>query len=403
MNPFSGKWSFRAVYIGSLEISKSTRIAFDEMLDRTDSINTYDYTQRNINNKIDARFQYGKISDGLYAYAGLNVGDIGKIREERVPESYGTRNYNYMMLNPEAHITYRKEPLKLSLDYVEMVSTPSVEELREVINDASPLFLTVGNENLKASVDRQASFEAKYTDAVMNSTWGFNAKLIARSNGIARRTTCFSEDTYLPQYGYTVLKGAQIVEPVNVDGGRTVRASLNYSTYALSSTFKSSLEYSCDRLPFYSGAAMHVNYTRRASFDLIYISGFSNHVNLFFDSRTDVGRQQRDDAKVYDFLSGLSTASVRVNFLKHFIASAEAVNKCYFPTGGYHSFSSFVLNAVLEYRFGSEGQGSISINGLDLLDRNNPVTLSISDDLVRLKHLSSFGRGFYMEFKYRFR
>jgi hypothetical protein len=148
---------------------------------------------------------------------------------------------------------------------------------------------------------------------------------------------------------------------------------------------------------------MRVNYTRRASFDLIYISGFSNHVNLFFDSRADVGRQQRDDAKVYDFLSGLSTASVRVHFLKHFIASAEAVNKCYFPTGGYHSFSSFVLNAVLEYRFGSEGQGSISINGLDLLDRNNPVTLSISDDLVRLKRLSSLGRGFYMEFKYRFR
>ena len=403
LNHFSGQWSFRAVYIGSLEISKSTRIAFDEILDRADSINTYDYTQRNLNNKINARFQYGKISDGLYAYAGLNVGDIGKIREERFPESYGTRNYNYLMLNPEAHISFKKEPFNLSLDYIEMASTPSVEELREVINDASPLFLTVGNEDLKASVDRQASFEAKYTNVVSNSTWGLNAKLIARSDGIARRTTYFSEDTDLPQYGYTALKGAQLVEPVNVDGGRTIWASLNFSTYALSSTFKSSLEYSCDRLPFYSGAEMHINYIRRSSLDLIYISGFSNYVNIFLDSRIDVGRQQRDDTKVYDFLSGFSTASVRVNFLKHFTASAEAVYKCYFPTGGYHSFSSSVLNASLEYAFGPEGKGSIAIKGLDLLDRNNPSTLSISDDFVRLKHLSTFGRGFYLEFKYRFR
>jgi hypothetical protein len=120
--------------------------------------------------------------------------------------------YQYLILNPRANLRYAiNKNSNLSLDYTASTQPPSITQLQPVQNNTNPLYITLGNPNLRPAFSQ--NFGLGF-DAI--KPWflnmGINYGYI--SNAISTKT-------------YTDSLGRQISQPVNVSGGDNIGFSVN--------------------------------------------------------------------------------------------------------------------------------------------------------------------------------
>jgi hypothetical protein len=112
--------------------------------------------------------------------------------------------YQYLFLNPRANVRYAvNKNSNLSFDYSAGTQPPSITQLEPVQNNTNPLYITLGNPNLRPAFSQNFSLGF---DAV--KPWSLNLSIDYgyTNNAISART-------------YTDSLGRQISQPVNVIGG----------------------------------------------------------------------------------------------------------------------------------------------------------------------------------------
>ncbi|RYY56231.1 MAG: hypothetical protein EOO05_18915 [Chitinophagaceae bacterium] len=117
------------------------------------------YGLENMNNSIGVKYQYG--NKKLTANIGANIGISNYSQFDSANRK--VRNFDFLNLAPSARISYKfAAQRQLSLNYYGSPSAPSIEQLQPIRDNSDPLFVVVGNPNLKQSFRHE--FSLNYND-----------------------------------------------------------------------------------------------------------------------------------------------------------------------------------------------------------------------------------------------
>lgn len=402
--PFATNFYFNASYNIEGQYSFSRKIAWDEILNAQDLVNTHEYTHNEIRNAIDAKVIYDIPDKNFHLSLSLTYKNIYQLRKETLPAA-GKSPDNYNYIGPSVSLTYRPGTYSIYFTYSEAATPPSIEQKRNTVNDSNPLFLIGGNPELKLPVIRKANFSTNIVSASISTTWYIDATYTECTDNIVNKVTFFPEATILKQYGgYKAGAGAQLSQPVNVNGNRSLncRISAGILSKPLKSTFTPSVTYSFARNPFFQQEERFVNMNHDICFGLSYRSNFSKYFSMYITNNTVIGRSLRNGDRVYDRLSENVTANMEANFLKRMIAGADVIYDMFRTDSGFGDYEKVYLNAFVGVRLGKQNRSTIRLKGCDLLGMDNNRMVTISDMYVRSKYSTILGRSIFVSYQHRF-
>ena len=205
-----------------------------ETFDFTESTNVYDNLNIPLSNTFESIYQTSRAGIGYnlrgekanftanlnYQFANLDNDQTFPF-EDQIERTFG----NFV---PSINYRYRFERTKnLILSYRTSTRAPSLTQLQQVVDISNPLFVSVGNPNLDQTFQHTAV--ARYTSTNIEKSTTFFATLSATmsDNYIGNNTLIASRDN--ETIGDVELQpGAQITQPVNLEGYRTIRSFLSY-------------------------------------------------------------------------------------------------------------------------------------------------------------------------------
>lgn len=162
----------------------------------------------------------------------LSVGANRNVRSfsQRFPDPDELTRVDYLV-NVSASRSQTIEDLgRMSLEYSASGSTPSGDELSRAVNNSNPLFLSVGNPDILATIRHQAS--ARVSLRKPEASWGGGGNILLRlvQNPVGTEALYAGADDRVI-LGILVPAGGQLSRSVNLDTERSAQVSMNMSRF----------------------------------------------------------------------------------------------------------------------------------------------------------------------------
>ncbi|MCQ2114751.1 MAG: outer membrane beta-barrel protein [Bacteroidales bacterium] len=375
----------------------------DRILDAMDPFNTRAYVKNLLKNSATVSYAYGRENDGLSFVATAGLVDLLCLRDERLgPVDSWSKNYLYPSLNMMG--SYKKNGGFVSLAYSEIESVPSEKQLRNIVDDSNPLFLSSGNPALKLPISRRLTIGLGKVFPEQSLNLSFNTRAQFHSNRIASRTIFFTSDTVLSEYGgYTAPAWAALAVPVNVNGSMDISSVIKTATYFNRSKINldANLGWSMSRTPAYLADQLCRNLDNRISTDIFAVwNGKSTTITL--GSTLGIGRLMKDKEKLYDHFDWDFSGSLDQFIGTHFKASVFSKWSGMLTTDANVRYSIPNLQASLSWMFGKDNCYNISVFADDLINTSKAKNVSAGIYSIGTTYNSYFGRAVGLSFKITF-
>lgn len=173
-----------------------------------DAANSYGSGAQHLVHETGASFRYSKISENM---AYLHISGQMKVDFERQELSYDqqTTTRRYTNLRPTFSLMYQtdKGVRQVMLTYYPSVSTPSATDLLSRPDTSDPLYIYLGNENLKKSMSHRLSASYAVRRDSIGQTLRFELDGGLTHNAISRG------------YNYDLTTGVRTYRPENIASG----------------------------------------------------------------------------------------------------------------------------------------------------------------------------------------
>ncbi len=398
---FTTSFSLMADASAQFKHTHTEQISFDQLLQAQNDLETYGYSQNNINGKVGVKATYFK--KAFRGELGLSPQIISQfVNEER--GNIGNSSKLFFMLAPSLRLTWNRTPMRLSLDYTENGICPSVEQLRTGLDNNNPLYLRAGNPNLKLSIARTALLNI-FFGPLKNGSITANVNYRNQSNRIGNNTTYFAADTYLDEYGYTAEAGSQLTKPENIGSSHHLHAFIHTSFFinALKSNFNINVNGTLNNNPFMVAGQKNLTRMREIGALLGYSSAFSRVFSLTLNGKYSYGTNRMNSQKVYNYHGVSASASPSVIFLKNYKFSALYDIQGQFTDREGAGYLYDTLNCSLEGTFGKRKQYIVSIHANDILNSTRSRSYSLDELYMRSMSRSVLGRNVLLQFVIKFK
>lgn len=402
--PFSDRMSMNLNYRLRGNISNRKCLSHDRLLDRTDTLKTYDYRHRNLSNQFYVGLYFKNAKGNFTADARLHYDISSQMRKDRFPENAAYPR-TYQHLSPYLRLQYNSAVLNINATYSEIQLIPSIDDTRDRLDNSSPFFLKAGNSSLKQSITRNAGMDMTVTLPKTAGMLNMSLTYSQTQNATAYDKTYFREDTFLPEYDYIAPSGAQLVRPVNIRGRRSLMADLSWSMYytRLNTYIKIGPGYQWNDNPFMINDGLHVTRTHDVGMGIILITNISRYAEIVINSDTSYGINQLDGKLVYRSLSEMLNAQVKVNLFQRLWLKSDILWN-WMGTDeervtGYHREQ---WNAGISWKFGKKKNVELGFDVRDILNRNNSWDTVILEDYIRNSWSTIYGTSFLLNFKWEF-
>lgn len=401
--PLKGKSSLKFSFSSHYTYFSVEDIYNDRILDAMDPFNTRSYVQNRVKNSATVSYVYGRANAGFNFAATAGVVDLLCLREERLGSvDSWSKNYIYPALSMMG--SYKKNGGYVSFIYSESETAPSEKELRNVVNDNNPLFLTAGNPNLKLPVSRGMNVSLGKSFPEQSLNLSFSTLAHFNFNRVASRTIFFTSDTVLSEYGgYIAPAGAALAVPVNVNGSMDISSEIKTSTYFSRSKINldANLGWSMTRTPAYLADQLCRNLDNSISTDIFAVwNGKSTTVSLA--SMFGIGRLMKDKERLYDHFDWHFTGSVDQFVGTHFKASVLSMWNGMLTTDANVRYSMPDLRAQLTWMFGQDNCYNISVFASDLINTSKAQSVNAGIYSVMTSYDSYLGRSVGLSFRVTF-
>jgi hypothetical protein len=301
------------------------------------------------------------------------------------------QNFTYLM--PQINLAYKK----INLNYNINLREPNATDLQPVVNNTNPLFLTLGNPELKPTITHNAGIYSFVNVIKRQLTFNFNTNFSYNQNAIIRER--FVNDN-----------GVQTTRPINVDGTWNTYLNLNVrKQYKFSSMLK-----------FSTGLNFNGNLSR--TFVLINqnrsnatTTSISPSVNFTLNWNDKLELSQRYgpgfnkttyESNAYPSLKvwrHATSTEVIVRMPKH-IVWESTLDYFYNPqvAQGIQK-SSFRWNAAVNVLFLKQDKGQLKLSVYDLLNQNISVTRIVRENYIQDTESIILRRYFLLTFTYNIR
>ena len=377
------------------------RIADDFLCGVTDTLNTYDYRQNNLENRFRAGVLFRNRKKNMTLDASLVYVLASQTRTEKFPYSSGyLRSYGHVA--PRVVFSWSTPVFSVNLNYNEFQLIPSADQTREVLDNSSPLFLRAGNSSLKQSISRNVflGLSAFWSSCSMN----MNLTFTNTSDAFASRTVYFIEDTLLPEYGYTAAAGSQLTVPVNIDGTGSLIAGMSFSSYInpINTMLVIGPGYNYSVMPFMTGEVCHDTEMHAFNINLQFETVVAKSVDFGASIAPSFGRNLLDGFLIYGFFGLDLTGNAKANFLKHCWLRSDVTYSFMKTDIESFGYDRLIWNAGISYKFGKNDAFEVGLDCYDILDRSNTWSILSRNDYIGTSWSAILGRSIILSFRCSF-
>jgi hypothetical protein len=214
-------------------------------------------------------------------------------------------------------------------------------------------------------------------------------------NAVISKPHYFPEDTYLPEFDYTVSAGSTLMVAENRNGNQRLTINADYSVRStkLKSNIKVALFYDYTRFPGYAGERPVMQTWNACSATLGISCNFSSAFIPFFSSVTSYG-DRYGGVTHNKYLNQTFEFGARSLIAGHFELNCS--NKLYrsirWPEVSGTDDFGLISNLSLGYRFGAKKNFIVRLEGNDLFDKERRITATTQTDHIQTSYTRRIGR-----------
>lgn len=293
----------------------------------------------------------------------------------------------------------------VSFDYTMSTELPTISQMQNVLDNSNPLLLSIGAPDLRQSVTN--TVRGTYHASIPSiDGWGYLSFNVGLTNDyIGTSTVIAARDSVVD--GVSLLQGAQLTRPVNLDG-------------AFSSQISGYFGFRVDTLPLRMSGSFTIDYgitpglinqvrneatspSASINFSADYDLGetFSFGVNADY-SRGSVRNSLRSDLN--NTFSWMNTsANFSWTILKGLRLKADLTNRRNGGLSAGFAQNITLLNVALRQSLFDGDRGQLELSVRDALNQNNDVNRTFSNVFTEDRSTAILRRVVLLTFSYRFR
>ena len=360
-----------------------------------DPTNTYNYTYNYGTHS--GRFAFRVNSSLFRLNAILDVRSARMNKDEFYPEEVGYRQ-SFLSWLPSLQLTLVRHGRRINIfNYSTSASLPSVEQLRDRIDNSNPLLLQSGNPALKQGMRHNITLSYPGNVTVDN---GRNFTIMATAtiapDQITQRSYYYEEATLLEKWDYVAPAGSTLYTYENISGNFSVTGDMSFSQRIapLKSTFRASLRYSFNQRPSYIQDEKNISRQQQPSLSLSLSGTQSQNLRLSLHSSTSYSSVENTIGTSNRYLYQTASASAEVRFLKVMQLFVNYnMAHCHYLTDTGTDTTTQMLNAMLGCML-AKGQVVVGVAAYDLLNRGSNFTTTTYADYEMQRWQPSYGRYF---------
>ena len=390
-----------------MELFASYQYDYEHSRTRQTAINTYDpVVEIDPTNTYNYTYNYGTHS-GRFAFrvnsslfrvnAILDLRSARMNKDEFYPEEVGYRE-RFVSWLPSLQFTLVRHGRRINiLNYSTSASLPSVEQLRDRIDNSNPLLLQSGNPALKQSIGHRLVLS--YPSAVSVDS-GRNFTIMASAtlnpNQITQRSYYFAEATHLAKWDYTAPAGSTLYTYENISGNYSLMGDVAFSQRiaALRSTFRAALRYNYNQRTTFIQDEKNVSRQQQPLLSLSLSGTQSKNLRLSLNSSTSYSEVNNSIGADTRYLYQTAMASAEVRFAKVIQLYVNYnLAHCHYLTDTGTDTTTQMLNVLLGCSL-AKGRVLVGVAAYDLLNRGSNFTTTTYADYEMQRWQPSYGRYF---------
>ena len=313
---------------------------------------------------------------------------------------------NYCDLSPRINFRYTIDSIRrIEISYSGNTSSPSANDLQDVLDVTDQLNVSKGNPHLKKTFSQHVS--ANYSDnRYTEESFSYFQASLSFSNTFNQQsqTSLFiNQDTVIN--GYTVLKGARFSMPINLNGQWSISASASYSTKInpLKMNISTSLNYDYSHSPSINDNIKNFSNEHRVGFNIRLNSNISEDIDFNISSNTSYSHRTNTAMEGSSMISESVNADFRWTTWKEFVI------------GGNYSFShtlnmqqtnvtttNSTLNMEIGKKFLKKKQLYLRFRAMDILRQRNIENYNLADTYASTSYNTTPQNYYQLSLSYRF-
>lgn len=366
---------------------------FDPIVE-IDPTNTYNYTHDYSTHS--GRFAF-RINSSLFRLnAIMDVRSAQMNKDEFYPEELQYRE-RFVSWLPSLQLTLVRHGRRINLlHYSTSAQLPSVEQLRDRIDNSNPLLLQSGNPLLKQNIRHNItlSYPGKVTSNGSNLT--FNLSATINPNQITQRSYYFDEATLLEKWDYMAPAGSTLYTYENISGTYSLAGNVTFSQRIapLKSTFVAMLRYNYNCQPTYIEDQKNISRQQQPTLTLSLGGTQSQHLRLSIHSSTSYSHVENTIGAPNRYIYQTASAMAEIRFLKvmQLYLNYNLAHNHYLTDTGKDTTTQ-MLNAMLGCAL-AKGRVIVGVAAYDLLNRGSSFTSTTYADYELQRWQPSYGRYF---------
>lgn len=360
-----------------------------------DPTNTYNYTHDYTTHS--GRMAY-RINSSLYRLAAIvDVKSAQMNKDEFYPETirYDER---FLSVLPSFTFTLMRHGRRINLfNYSTSATLPSVEQLRDRIDNSNPMLLQAGNPALKQSI--QHNFAINYpgnVNAATGRNFSMGVQASIRTRHITQRSYYFAEETLLDQWDYVAPAGSTLYTYENVNGSFNLSGNMQFTQRIekLKSNFNIGMRYSFNQQAAYIGEERNISRQHQPTLSIGFGGTQSRNLRLHISSSTTYSHVDNSIGTTTEYINESASASAEIRFLKYLLFNASyRINHTHYLTDTGVDNTNQTLNMMFGFT-GAGGRTTLTVAAYDLLRRGSSYTTTTYADYEMQRWQPSYGRYF---------
>lgn len=339
-----------------------------------------------------------------YQYSKLND-------DETYPRTMQNK-YNFDAWLPRLRFEWKPTKMQsLNVEYRRSTSTPNVNQLQDVLDISNPLQVYIGNPNLKQSYTDRLQIMYNIANPEKSTNFNLFAFATMTQDYIANHRRFLTEDEEIK--GTTIVKGAQVSSPVNLNGYLSANMFGIYSfrINPIRSNMNIGFRYQYAKTPSMEDNVKYMSHNNRVGLNLSLTSNISENVDFTIAYRPSLNfttSQQKDKAtqqmnRTFDRYVGSDLSGFLNIFLwKGLFINADATWKNSFGTQASYTQHYALLNAAIGYKFLKFKQAEVRVSAYDLLNQNRAFWQSSNATYTQTTLTNVLKRYFMVSLTYKF-
>lgn len=325
--------------------------------------------------------------------------------EQLYPQRYHVEK-KFSSLLPNASFNYKFDKnTNFQINYRTATRNPSIGQLQNSIDQSNTMFVRLGNPELEQTYENNLNVRFNKRMPEKESNLMFSVRGAYTNDYISNSTIMLDNDTVIQNV--TILRGSQVIKPVNVDGYYSVNA---FGVYAfpvkkLRSNLSFTGGYTLTNTPALINNLINNALSNRYNLGVFLSSNISTSLDFtvgYNGSYTDVLNSTNSQSN-NNYFNHNVTARLNYIYGERWVVNSDLSQNNYRGLSSGLNRNVTLWNASLGYKMLKSKALEIKVTGYDLLNRNTSISRNITETYTEDSRTQVLNRYFMFTLTYTFR